>query len=217
MPSRSNVLHEAAEQAAWAGQQVGRELRVARITSGKTQSWVARQLGCSQAQVSLTERGRRPSVRLLALYRHAAAVGLRLTLRAYPGGRRLLDAPQLALLNRFRSRIAATWGWEQEVPVPIAGDLRAGDSRISIPECSILIEAVTRLADVQSQSRSARLKHRDLGTDRLILLLSTSRVNRHAVHDAGPAFIDAFPVPARVALASLAAGKDPGGDAIILL
>jgi hypothetical protein len=174
-------------------------------------------LGCSQAQVSVTERGRRPSVRLLALYRHAAAVGLRLTLRAYPGGRRLLDAPQLALLNRFRARIAATWRWEQEVPVPIAGDLRAGDSRISIPECSILIEAVTRLADVQAQSRSARLKHRDLGTDRLSLRLSASRVNRHAVRDAGPALIAAFPVPARVALAALGAGKDPGGDAILLL
>jgi hypothetical protein len=48
-------------------------------------------------------------------------------------------------------------------------------------------------------------------------MLSASRVNRHAVRDDGPALIDAFPVTARVALAALATGKDPGGDAIILL
>jgi transcriptional regulator with XRE-family HTH domain len=217
MPTRTNVLHEADGQAVWAGQQVGRELRVARITGGKTQSWVAGQLGCSQAQVSLIERGRRPSIRLRVLFRHAAAVGLRLTVRVYPGGRRLLDAPQLALLNRFRARIAAVWRWEQEVPVPIAGDLRAGDSRISTPDCSILIEAVTRLADVQAQSRAARLKHRDMGTDRLILLLAATASNRRALREAGPALLDAFPIMPRAALAALAAGRDPNGDAIILL
>jgi transcriptional regulator with XRE-family HTH domain len=217
VPIRTNQLNEAAVQAAWSSQQIGRELRLARVTGGKTQSWVAGQIGCSQALISLVERGRRPAIRLLALHRHAAAVGLRLTVRAYPGGRRLLDAAQIALLNRFRARIAVLWRWEQEVPVPIAGDLRAADARISIPGCTILIEAWTRLADAQAQVRAARLKHRDLGTDRLLLVLTASHANRRALREAGPALVDAFPVTARAALAAFAAGRDPGGDAIILL
>jgi hypothetical protein len=76
----------------------------------------------------------------------AAAVGLRSWLRFFPAGRRLLDAPQLALLGRLRARISAIWRWETEVPIPIPGDLRAADARLSGP-VTILVEAYTRLAD----------------------------------------------------------------------
>jgi transcriptional regulator with XRE-family HTH domain len=214
---RRSQLHDATLNAHWVLQRIGRELRLARMTSGKTQLWIARQLGTSQSRVSIIERGRCQSVTLLQLSRHAAGVGLRLHIAAYPGGRRLLDSPQLALLNRFRARLARTWRWEQEVPVPIEGDLRAADCRITADGCTIVVEAITRLVDVQAQVRAAQLKRRDIGAQRLIILLAATGANRRAVHQAGPALTDAFPVAPRVALGHLAAGRDPGGDALILL
>lgn len=142
---------------------------------------------------------------------------MRLWARVFPDGRTVLDRPQLGLLERFRARIHAYWGWELEVPVPIEGDLRAGDCRISLPGCSILVEAVTRLADAQAQARAAQRKRRDLGCDRLILLLGGTGANRRALRDAGPAFAAAFPITQRAALRTLRDARDPGGDAILLL
>jgi hypothetical protein len=128
-----------------------------------------------------------------------------------------MDAPQLALLNRFRARIAAIWRWEQEVPVPIEGDLRAVDARITAGGSTIVIEAITRLADVQAQTRAAQLKRRDIGAQRLILLLAATAANRRAVREAGPALAGAFPITTRATLDALAAGRDPGGDALLFL
>jgi transcriptional regulator with XRE-family HTH domain len=215
--TRRNPLHEATLAGQWTLQRIGRELRLARVTAGKTQRHVAHRLGTSQSRVSTIERGRCASATVLQLSRHAASVGLRLHIAAYPGGRRLLDAPQLALLNRFRARIAAIWRWEQEVPVPIEGDLRAADARITGGGSTVVVEAITRLADVQAQTRAAQLKRRDLGAQRLILLLAATAANRRAVREAGPALSDAFPITARAALEALAVGRDPGGDALIFL
>jgi transcriptional regulator with XRE-family HTH domain len=184
---------------------------------GKTQRHVANQLGTSQSRVSIIERGGCSSATVLQLTRHAASVGLRLHIAAYPGGRRLLDAPQLGLLNRLRARLAAVWRWEQEVPIPIEGDLRAADARITAGGFAIVIEAITRLADVQAQTRAAQLKRRDLGAQRIILLLAATAANRRAVRDAGPALAAAFPIATRAALEALAAGRDPGGDSLLFL
>lgn len=217
MATRRNQLHEATLTAQWNLQRIGRELRLARITGGKTQRWIAAQIGTSQARISTVERGRCPSATVVQLGRHAGSVGLKLHMAVYPVGRRLLDGPQLALLNRFRARLADVWRWEQEVPIPIEGDLRAADARITAGDCAIAVEAITRLADVQAQTRAAQLKRRDLRTQRLIMLLAATRANRQAVREAGPAFLDAFPIATRAALTALATGRDPGGDALILL
>ena len=217
MPIRRSPPEEANIAAAHAIHELGRELRLARITGGKTQAWVAQRIGSCQARISLIERGRCPAVTVSQLHRQAAAVGLRLWIRVYPGGRRLLDAPQLALLERLRARAASAWRWEHEVPMPKAGDLRALDARISVADCTIAIEAITRLVDVQAQTRSARLKRRDVSADRLVLLISDTNANHRAVREAGPALLADFPMSPRAALVALAAGRDPGGDAVLLL
>ncbi len=101
--------------------------------------------------------------------------------------------------------------------MPQPGDLRAADARLSISGCVIACELWTRLADWQAQSRSALLKHRDLGSDRLLVVLRETRANRAAVRLADPASLATFPVPARAALRALAEGRDPGGNAILFL
>lgn len=154
---------------------------------------------------------------LVDLARHAAAVGLKPYLKLFPLGRRLLDRPQLDLLGRFRQRLHPTWSWETEVPLPIAGDLRSGDCRIGIPSCTALVEAYTRFSDYQAQTASAARKKRDLGADRLILLLAATHANRRAVAEAAAVSDGSFPLRTRVVIAALTAGQDPGADGIVFL
>lgn len=217
MPSRTSPIHEAEELARWQLRDIGRELRVARLTAGRTQQAVGRAIGTSKCRVSLVERGLARGVQLRLLARHASAVGLKLYVRAYPSSRRPLDAPQLALLAELRARSHPGWRWDTEVPIPIPGDLRAVDARASLPGCVVACELWTRLADWQAQSRSARLKQRDLAAHRLLIVLRDSRANRDALRAADPTSMTAFPVAPRVALRSLAEGRDPGGDAVVFL
>jgi transcriptional regulator with XRE-family HTH domain len=168
MPGRTRVDYEAIRLADQQLRELGRELRVARILAGYTQLQVARAIGTSNAQVCRIEGGNVPKVSYRQLVRFGGVVGLRVWMRAYPGGRRLLDAPQLALLARFRSR-SPKWECRTEVTMPIQGDLRAADAVLRNAACTIVVEAITRLADIQAQSRSALAKKRDLGADRLVL------------------------------------------------
>ncbi len=217
MPNRTRPIYEAARLAAWIVGDIGRELRLARIEGGMTQAEVGRRIGTSKSRVSRVERGRIGTLSVDALARHAAAVGLKPSIKLYPLGRRLLDTPQLDLLARFRDRLHSSWTWETEVPMPISGDLRSGDCRIVIPGCSALVEAYSRFAECETQTRRARRKQRDLGTDRLILLLAATRANREALAEAMPVLAGSFTLDTKATMAALAVGKDPGADAIVLL
>lgn len=217
MATRTRSLDEAARNARWSLAELGREVRNARIRRGSTQRQVAVRLGTSVSQVSRLERGLAPRLTVASAFRLAAAVGLRGYLRAFPGGRDLLDQPQLALLERLRGRAAPAWRWRLEVPIPTPGDLRAVDAVLTNGDCVIAIEAITRLADVQAQVRAAQVKARDLGATRLLLLLAATSANRRALRAAQPLIEAAFPMTTRAALTSLAAGRDPGADALVLL
>jgi transcriptional regulator with XRE-family HTH domain len=217
MATRTNPIHEAARLTTWQLAEAGREIRLARVTAGRTQAAVARSVGTSAPQISRVERGLVPSVTFRQLSRIAGAVGLRLYLRAFPAGRRLLDQAQLDLFAELRRRSHAAWQWKSEVPMPIAGDLRAADALATRPGCRVLVELWTRLADWQAQSRSALLKQRDLGTDRLVIVLKATRANREAPRQAGPAALASFPIGPRALLRALAEGRDPGGNGVVLL
>jgi len=131
--NRQSIVRDAAQLGDWLLRDVGRELRVARLLSGGTQREVGERLGRSASHVSRVERGRIRSFGLRDLSKHAAIVGLKPWIGLYPRGPRPLDHAQLALLNRFRTRIAPTWRVELEVTVPIRGDLRAADALLAAP------------------------------------------------------------------------------------
>ncbi|MEO8510994.1 MAG: helix-turn-helix transcriptional regulator [Chloroflexota bacterium] len=217
MPTRTRPLYEADRLARWQLVTIGRELRVARIIAGLTQREVAERFETSASRVCRVEGGQIATLRLADLTRHAAIVGLKPYVRLYPLARRLLDARQLALLGRLHERIGPAWKWETEVAMPIPGDLRAADCRISIPTC--VIEAYTRFADYQAQSRSGQLKLRDPGADHLILLVEGTRANRRAVAEASARMNgnEDFPLGTREMPAALAESRDPGANGIAFL
>ena len=214
--NRSSPVHEATLQANWLLQRIGRELRAARIAAGLTQQAVARRLSLSTSEVSRIERAEATAIGIVALHRHAAVVGLRPWLRLYPGGRHVLDQPQLGLLERLRLRLPRC-SWQLEVPVPIEGDLRAADALITCGDLTLVVDPITRLSDVQAQVRAAQLKRRDIGADRLVVLVGASTANRAALHAAGQVISAAFRTGTRRLLNLLADGKDPGGDCLLLL
>jgi hypothetical protein len=100
--------------------------------------------------------------------------------------------------------------------MPIAGDLRAGDGVVEGGFGMNLVEAETRLTDVQAVVRKAMLKKRDLGAHRLILLISDTANNRRVL-DLHPELREQFPVSMRRCMAALARGEDPGGDSLVIL
>jgi transcriptional regulator with XRE-family HTH domain len=197
--------------------ELGREIREARLAAGLSQGEVGRAVGLSGARISLVERGRVLGVPFIHLPRILATVGLDLSARAYPAGQPLRDGPHLALLAALRSRISVGMPWRTEVPLPTGGDRRAWDAVIGRRPVAIGVEAETRLRDAQALERRINLKKRDGDMDRVILLLSDTRWNRMVIRTHGEALRLAFPIPGEVALAALSAGRDPGGDAIILL
>lgn len=196
---------------------VGGDIRVARMTHDLSQALVASTCGISQGYYSLIERGLAPGVRVDDLAAACNVVGLELALRTFPSGHPVRDAAHLELLSRLRALLPPGTSWRTEVPMPIQGDQRAWDAVIKLARLTIGVEAETRLRDVQAVERRLALKKRDGGTVRVILLVRASRSNLSLLRALGPELRAAFPVASSDAIAALAAGRDPGGDAVIQL
>jgi transcriptional regulator with XRE-family HTH domain len=217
MPPRTNTLADARHHLAWLRTDAGRELRLARHNSGATMQQVADRLGWSKSKVSRIERGLSPRVTVEDLALFAAIVGLRPSLKFFPVSRPIRDQGQVELLATLNARMHPSWTHRQEVPMPRDGDLRAADQLSTIPGCRLMVEAYRRFTDNQAQTRSARAKQRDLGADRLLIVVEATRTNRRAVASLGPELARSFPIGPRAMLAALAAGLDPGGDGLLLL
>jgi hypothetical protein len=77
------------------------------------------------------------------------------------------------------------------------------------------VEAETRPTDLQEVQRGIALKKRDGQADRVILVLADTEWNRRLfrLND----LEGTFPIAGKIALMLLAEGRDPAGDAVILI
>lgn len=197
--------------------ELGEEIRRARLANGTSQELVGRAMGRSRNFVSRIERAAAPNASVRDLSRLGSIVGLDVVVRAYPGGVRVRDQAHLALLERLRGRLHQSLGWRTEVPLERPGDQRAWDAVITGAGTPIVIEAETRLADLQALERRIALKLRDGGREVLILLVADTRSNRAAIKAAGPGLHGMLPIDGRLALARIAEGLNPGGSSLIKL
>jgi transcriptional regulator with XRE-family HTH domain len=193
------------------------DARAARLEAGLGQDVVAGALGISRSQYSRIERGLSSAISIELAVRWFAILGQELVVRPYPSGDAVRDTAHRALLDRLRVRCHASIRWRTEVPLPIAGDLRAWDATAICPAFRAGVEAETRLRDIQAQERRWSLKQRDGGMDRLILLVLDSRSNRDVLRLHADWVAERFPIPGVRALELVGAAVDPGGDALILL
>jgi transcriptional regulator with XRE-family HTH domain len=217
MGSRERAIDTASKRGHATIDELLRELHDARVDRGLSGSTVAAAVGLSRAQYSRLERGLTADLSIIQASRVLAAVGLRLSARAYPDGEPLRDAVHASLLSRFRAELHRSLRYRSEVSFPGPGDRRAWDALVSGPGWRMGVEAETRPRDLQALERRLELKLRDGDVDRLCLLLLDSRYNRELLRAHGDALAGRFPIAGRRALELLRAGVDPGGNTIIVL
>jgi transcriptional regulator with XRE-family HTH domain len=200
---------------------IGRDIRTSRLTAGLTQRDVGRGARISYTEVGRVERGVHAAVSVRLLSRVAAAVGLDLRVRAYPGSDPLRDSAHAALLTRLRPLLGEELRLRLEVPLGIEGDLRAWDGVLSgftEPGGSRWpVEAETRLYDLQAQLRRIALKASDAGIRHVLVVIRDTKSNRAALRAAADILHDQFPLSRREVLAALRDGRYPGASAILLL
>lgn len=217
MAIRTRAIDEARRRWGSISRTIGGELRMARRMIGLTQARLGAAIGVSQSQISRRESGTARRFTGADLAVHAAAVGLRLSVKLWPIGGALRDEAQARYVAELVRRVGHAWRVMIEAPIPIAGDLRAVDVLLRNGDVRIAVEVITRLADLQAQVRAAQMKARDIGATRLLLVVAGTRANRAALAAARPSLVDAFDTDTRRILADLARGVDPGRDGIIVL
>jgi transcriptional regulator with XRE-family HTH domain len=197
-------------------QRLSADLEGARVAGGVSVREVSRAVGVSPHRIERALRGEPGALTIDLAARIAPVVGLQLAASLHPHGDAVRDRAHLALLDRFRARLHVSLSWRKEVPMPIAGDLRGADGVIGGGFGNILVEAETRLTDLQAVERESLLKKRDLGADRLVLLIADTPNNREVL-ELHPDLRERFPIGTRKCLAALARGEDPGGDCLVVL
>jgi transcriptional regulator with XRE-family HTH domain len=217
MATRTRAADEARRNWRRICRSVGEQLRAARLIHGASQAQVAAALGLSQSEISRRELGLAYGISGASLAFHAAAVGLKVAVQLWPVGAAVHDAAQARYVAAFVARVGARWRVTLEATVPVAGDLRAADVLLTNEVARVVVEVITRLADLQAVVRLAQAKARDLGATRLVIVIAATHANRAALAATRRALVDSFDLDSRAVLAALAAGRDPGRDAIVLL
>jgi transcriptional regulator with XRE-family HTH domain len=217
MPARESMVQRGRRRGRRIFDTLSDELRETRLTAGLRLTDVGGAVGLSKAEVSRIERGLVRAVDIVTWSSLFAAVGRDLSVRTFPAGPPLRDAAHVALIERFRGRLAPALRLRLEVPMPIEADQRAIDACVVGLPVTIAVEAETRLRDLQSQVRTARLKQRDAGIDRLILLVRESSTNRTVLRATFRLLAEDFPVSGDRCLRALGQARDPGGDAVVVL
>jgi transcriptional regulator with XRE-family HTH domain len=218
MSTRARPCDLGTERARQIVQELGRELRLARLGYGLSQALVARHARTSRSQVSRIELGQAPRVSVLELGRLLSVVGLRLSARAYPAGRPIRDRAHLELMQRFRARVAPSASWRFEVPVGPADDGRAWDAVLRFGSSAVAVEAETRPTDIQALLRRLTLKLRDDGTVvATVLLLSDTVHNRSLLREYRDAIRAELPASSAEILRAVREGRPPSRGGVVML
>jgi transcriptional regulator with XRE-family HTH domain len=192
------------------------ELLTARRAAGISQRELGRHLRLSHSKIGRIERGEPNQLTIELASKLASVLRLQFSASLHPDGNPVRDAAHVALLHRFRGRLAPSLRWRTEVPIPIEGDRRSADGVVDGPGVDVMVEAETRIDDVQALERRVSSKQRDLGIRRVILLVADTRHNR-AVVRLTPALDSRFPETTRACLGALANGREPKADALVFL
>jgi transcriptional regulator with XRE-family HTH domain len=132
-------------------QDLGAELRAARLAAGLTLAQVAAAAGISAGELSRIERGLAPWLDVLTAARLCAVVGLDLWIRAFEGPDPIRDAASARMFSTLTLIIGRKLVVRAEVAIGDGRDQRAWDGVLSEPPTgeSCAIELESRLSDAQ--------------------------------------------------------------------
>lgn len=197
-----------------------REIRVARRELGISQADAGRGAAMSRSQFSRLELAELDEPTLEQLCRAARAVGLRPAFRLFRGDVRVRDRVQLAIFARFEQLLAPPLArsLRREVPLPIPGDRRAWDGRISDGARTASIECESRLEDIQALTRRIELKQRDdPSAGIVILVVNKTAHNRAVLREHREALRAQLPLDGAEIARALRSGVVPRASGIILV
>jgi transcriptional regulator with XRE-family HTH domain len=218
MTARQGRLDTGLDDARRARGTMSDELRAARLAAGISQATAARAVGMSTSQWARLERNELTRLNLVQLCCAARAVGLRASLKLYPAGDAVRDAPQLAGVTRFAAVLASPLRLRREVPLPGPDELRAWDGRIDGGGPPFFMECESHASDAQALERRLRMKQRDdPAATLLILVLVRSRHHQAFLREHREVFRDLLPLDGPAILRALRAGRRPGGSGILVL
>ncbi len=218
MTSSERKYDRAARRASRTTSTICSELRDARVSAGRSQREIAQAARISTSQLARIELGQNHAVPANTLVLIGAMLGLDVVVRTYPGERMLRDEPQLRLMGDLRDRLGIHWRWRFEVLVA-DNDQRAWDAQIRHVRtgATFVVEAETRIHDIQALLRRVALKREASNGVRVVLLVAGTRNNRLALALAGPTLAAEFPGSGRACWRALADGREPASDTIIVM
>ena len=212
MPTADRAFGRAERRAQRVISELAREIRDARLTAGTSQSAVAKAAHVSANTVSRIETGQLAQLSIAEALVVADAVGLDLSVRAYPGRRPTRDAAHAKKLHELLGHVGAPLKYRLEAPLPPregVPEQRAWDALIGAPDGETGVELEMRLYDLQAQTRRILLKWRDSGAQRLLLLISDTQANRRSLRTF-PAYFAVLPrLKTAALLATLQSGTRP--------
>jgi transcriptional regulator with XRE-family HTH domain len=178
----------------------------------------ARRAAVSPSRLGRIERGQVRSPGFECLCRAARAVGLNPAFRLFPTGEPIVDSPQQGVLDRLNAILGRPLVMRREVGLPIAGDFRAWDGRITDGRTNTSLNAEARLDDIQAVARRIALKGRDDPQAGVILLvLNRTAHNRRVLAEHREALRAQFPLDGAAVLRDLRAGRIPPAGGIVLI
>lgn len=198
---------------------VGGDIRLARAIAGLNHATAAARAGLSRTTFAAVEDGR-ASARLDTLAAACAAVGLSLSLKAFPAAPlSLRDSGQLAIVGAIRARASPAWRSAMEYVVDDRLG-RAADLVMFGPDEILHFEVERRVLDWQAQYRAARVKHSSL-TDRhrrpvrLVMAIEDTRANRARLEPHLPLLRSELAGGSRDVWGALESGRALGRDALV--
>lgn len=216
MATRESAAARGERRSRFLRQRTSDELGGARRAIGLSLRESSRKLDVSVDRLLRAERSEPATLTIDLAARYASMLGLELAVSMHPIGNATRDKGHLALLERFRRRLPSSMRWRTEVPIPITGDPRSADGIASTDSTAYLVEAETHVGDFQALERRLFAKARDIGADRVVLLLADTQHNRTLLKEL-PGIRQRFSVDTRALFRAFATGQDPGGDALVIL
>jgi transcriptional regulator with XRE-family HTH domain len=218
MSVRQGPIDLGREDARRVNSSIASELRDTRVALGLSQGAVATGAGISASRLGRIERGEVRDPSFAAICRVARVLGLTVSVKLYPSGSPLRDAPQLRLMARFETLVAHPLRLRREVLLPGDDEQRAWDAMIIADDGFGFAEGESRIGDAQALVRRMERKLRDdpRGST-IILVVARTRHNRRVLQEHREAFRSLLPLDGAAIARSLRAGRLPPAGGIIVL
>jgi transcriptional regulator with XRE-family HTH domain len=197
----------------------GRELRIARVTSGLTQRQLAMRAGVSQAAVAQAEAGN-IGQSLEVRCRLAAGAGHEMSLKLFPvSSIPLRDSGQVGIAIAISTAADSSWRCRFESPTG-PGAFQAADMVLDRADEVVVIEIERAVVDFQAQWRAAELKRSSLASSesrpvRLVIAVPDTEAMRRRLSENRELIRRVVPIGSRAIWRALRQGIRVGGDGLL--